>query len=660
MRHRFMEECFQHAGLRHPNIVQLMGVYFSPGEIVPTMVLEFLQASLSRFLETHPEVPLLFKQRILLDVTVGLRFLHERTPPIIHRDLTANNVLLTEDLRAKISDLGVARILPLNRLAELTKAPGNVHFMPPEAVVSGLSYDSKLDMFSLGALILQVVLQKWPSPCKGATSVDPRNPGSVIAHTEVERRHHLFDEMDPSDPLTELAKNCLNNDPQIRPSAQDVYGSLKLLVAQSTHLYFSSLEWFQRHKKVEEENAKLKKHSQSVESQVHKLLQDLSGKKGLEESDVKEVIGQLQSVLHDSQFGQHKLDKVTDSDSYIQPHKLVLGFKPTCSESEQSPSSSNSADLLLQLRSLSLNSPHPISLTLCRSFSHTFTGTYVKTVISGLGRCFGLAPRKDLLYVVDHLGWKGVHICNIVTGEVQPIIDSASSFEAATAMPVEKCWGPSGIALDSNDNIILADMSNHRIAKYSCTGEYLQTSGEPLAPGNKEGEFYQPLSLCLTGKGKVVVCDWHNDRIQVLTSDLRCERVFGKRGKKNCEFIYPRDVAIDSKGNIYIVDCGNLCVKVFSPDFEFLHKFGRPGNEGDGFRCPSSLCIDNRDFVYVTDRTLKCVKVFDPNGEFRMAFGGRPDDRAEFMFNKPTGIAVDECGHLFVSDSYNGRVLMYE
>ena len=164
IRKMFLRECHHHANLRHPHIVQLLGVYFKPGVTIPMLVMEYMHASLTACLTHCSEIPMPLKRRILHDVALGLRFLHERQDPIIHRDLTANNVLLTEDFRAKISDLGMARILPKDVAETMTTAPGTSVYMPPEALVADPVYGTSLDMFSFGILILHIVTGEFPSP----------------------------------------------------------------------------------------------------------------------------------------------------------------------------------------------------------------------------------------------------------------------------------------------------------------------------------------------------------------------------------------------------------------------------------------------------------------------------------------------------------------
>ena len=80
---------------------------------------------------------------------------HAHDPQIIHRDLTAKNVLLTSSLVAKITDLGNSRIVTLQpgQLARtLSRLPGTLAYMPPEALSSSARYGPSLDIFSFGHL----------------------------------------------------------------------------------------------------------------------------------------------------------------------------------------------------------------------------------------------------------------------------------------------------------------------------------------------------------------------------------------------------------------------------------------------------------------------------------------------------------------------------
>ena len=110
---KFVEECTLISDLRHPHIVQFLGICSLPGSELPVLVMEYLPLCLDGLLENTGDIPLAVKLSILCDVARGLTYLHSKTPPIIHRDLTAKNVLLNSSMVAKIVDLGVVRILNL-------------------------------------------------------------------------------------------------------------------------------------------------------------------------------------------------------------------------------------------------------------------------------------------------------------------------------------------------------------------------------------------------------------------------------------------------------------------------------------------------------------------------------------------------------------------
>ena len=132
----FNKECVLLNKLRHPNIVKFIGVYFGQGgEDDISMVMEKVHFELVSFLRESSNVQLATKLSILQDVSYGLVYLHEYNSPIIHRDLTARNILLTKAYQAKIADVGVAKLLDQTAMKATshTKAPGQMFYMPPEA-----------------------------------------------------------------------------------------------------------------------------------------------------------------------------------------------------------------------------------------------------------------------------------------------------------------------------------------------------------------------------------------------------------------------------------------------------------------------------------------------------------------------------------------------
>ena len=136
---------------------------------------------------------------IIKDVALGLRYLHTRNSPIIHRDLSSNNVLLSKGMEGKIGDLGTARLVDPRRQSTMTTAPGTLHFMPPEALadVTNVRYGKELDVFSFGCVMLHTLSHEWPTPSE-AVIINPDTGLVSGGRTEVERRSRCFERIDRS------------------------------------------------------------------------------------------------------------------------------------------------------------------------------------------------------------------------------------------------------------------------------------------------------------------------------------------------------------------------------------------------------------------------------------------------------------------------------
>ena len=238
----FVRECQLMSTARHPNVVQFLGVAFFPGSRLPALVMELLLTSLHDLLapDTPPPPgasPLAFfsavlKCSVLHNVACGLAYLHERSPPVIHRDLSARNVLLNSEMVAKIADLGVARIVPRMRAAAtMTTGPGALIYMPPEVFGEKSKYDASIDIFSLGVVTIFTIGGIFPCDPLPHNYVDERS-GLLVARTELQRRSGYMagvnqqlracGQLRGDHPLIRLIQQCLHNGPHKRPSIREV------------------------------------------------------------------------------------------------------------------------------------------------------------------------------------------------------------------------------------------------------------------------------------------------------------------------------------------------------------------------------------------------------------------------------------------------------
>ena len=270
MLERFEGECEMLSRLHHPHIVQFLGVHFNDGSPLPVLLMEQLHSTLAACVDHYGKLPDECCYSVLRDVGVGLRYLHGHTPnPIIHRDLTANNVLLSPDLSAKISDLGVAKILNLNpaRMTRMTKCPGTPSYMPPEALVERPIYSTKMDIFSYGNLMTHVFSGRWPIPAE-IFRANPNNPHDMTPLTEVQRREAYLNDIGDAHPLMGLMRECLSNNPTLRPNIPEALQRVKEVVPQFPPSFENRAEVLQRIQADATERASLNQQVSNLSAQV--------------------------------------------------------------------------------------------------------------------------------------------------------------------------------------------------------------------------------------------------------------------------------------------------------------------------------------------------------------------------------------------------------
>ena len=308
IRKSFYEECIKASRIHHPNVVQMLGIYYpTPRAKLPSLVMEMMQTSLKSFLEKYAQlkVPLHFKLSILVDVAQGLEFLHGQD--IIHRDLSSNNVLLTKYLVAKIADLGVAKVIQGNKMKTHTQAPGTTHFMPPEALWNKPRYGKPVDVFSLACITLHVMSHQWPEP----KNLLPE--GTMTALTEIERRDEYIT-FCTQPALIELVELCLHNNPGQRPEISVVCEKLKELEVtieqQVPYATYNNYELFTEAQAMNMQNRKLKDTVVQLEAAVAQL--EATVYKQNQEKDllIEEKDHQIQEKTEQIQEKDHQIEKL--------------------------------------------------------------------------------------------------------------------------------------------------------------------------------------------------------------------------------------------------------------------------------------------------------------------------------------------------------------
>ena len=216
----FEAECLTWSKLRHPGVVQFLGVHMDHRFRLPVLVMEKMDTSLRTYLENHSKEEFSLHQKafVLRQVTQALAYLHSQNPPLIHHDLSSNNVLLNVvSFVTKVSDFGMSRAINPTAFSRKSSIKGTQAFMPPEALHNPPGYNDKLDVFSFGNVILHTLIHEWPNP-----GPPTRYEGDVfVAVTELQRRDQCVELFNAHEKqlFLPIVRQCLENRPDKRPSS---------------------------------------------------------------------------------------------------------------------------------------------------------------------------------------------------------------------------------------------------------------------------------------------------------------------------------------------------------------------------------------------------------------------------------------------------------
>src|SRR5882724_11953076 len=212
---------------------------------------------------------------------------------------------------------------------------------------------------------------------------------------------------------------------------------------------------------------------------------------------------------------------------------------------------------------------------------------------------------------------------------------------------------PSGMCIDGNGNILVADTGNGRIEKFSPTGNFL---GVIASKGSGHGQLGEPNGIAVDHSGNIYVAEVaSNHRVQKLAPD---GTFIAEWKGPDVGFYGPRKIAIGPDDSIYVVDQGRTRIVKFSPDGHVLSNWGSKGSADGQFNDPASVAVDSTSGkVYVADPINKRIQVFDQNGKFLTKW-----EIPEWA--RPAGfedLAIDsKAGRLYASSANMDAVLVFD
>nr|CAG4643041.1 EOG090X01W2 [Ilyocryptus agilis] len=196
---------------------------------------------------------------------------------------------------------------------------------------------------------------------------------------------------------------------------------------------------------------------------------------------------------------------------------------------------------------------------------------------------------------------------------------------------------PSGVAVNAQNDIIVADTNNHRIQIFDKEGRFKFQFGEC---GKRDGQLLYPnrVSVVKTSGDIIVTERSPTHQIQIYNQYGQFARKFGANVLQ-----HPRGVTVDSKGRIIVVECKVMRVIIFDQMGNVLHKFGCSKH----LEFPNGVVVNDKQEIFISDNRAHCVKVFSYEGVFLRQIGG------EGLTNYPIGVGINSAGEILIADNHN-------
>lgn len=209
---------------------------------------------------------------------------------------------------------------------------------------------------------------------------------------------------------------------------------------------------------------------------------------------------------------------------------------------------------------------------------------------------------------------------------------------------------PRAMAIAPGDTLYVVDKSG-RIQRYGKDGRLEIVIRTPKIDKGK------PTGLGIDKNNRVLVADTHYARVLIYSPDLKLVDSFGQAGPEPGNFLFVTDVCQAQDGRHFVTDYGDTVarVQIFDAQGRFLKAFGTFGSRPGEFQRPMALCIDEKNKeLLVADAVNHRIQVFDLQGRFKRALGGLGEKLGQLKY--PYDVTQDKRGRLWISEFGNHRL----
>jgi serine/threonine protein kinase/sugar lactone lactonase YvrE len=639
--HRFLKEAGHLKKLRHTNIVPVDEISDKPE--APYFVMPYFEkGSLANRIK--PGEPL--GTPVILDmaaqVAEGLSFAHRSG--IIHRDLKPANILVASD-RVCLGDFGLARTVFNDSIVDVERQQleGTAPYMSP-AVAAGDAEDTRCDIYSFGALLYEMLTGRPPyqgrstkeilnkiiaGPPPPITSLNPNADRGLVAVAEKAMARELRDRYaDMRDILKDLQRIREGKQPDgAGKNGQPVMNYLMVIAVPIALIIVALLLWVLS--KNNNKSAATVQQPTTTQSPV------------TAQSPVPSPPAPLPTVVKSPPVTNQVPIAVTTPTPIAVTPVAVPGFITFAGQ----PAVKGYTD-------------GPVAQAEFRLPNNV--------AVDGSGNVYVADTANDVIRKITP------------DGMVSTLAGAAHSHGSADGQGSQaRFWAPFGIAVDASGIIYVADTANNTIRKITPGGIVSTFAGLAGHPGTNDGanfsaRFRNPWSVAVDSSNNVFVADMSNDTIRKITPEGMVHTFAGRAGMigntdgfgNDARFDNPFAVAVDSAGDVYVSDSANNAIRKITAHRVVTTLAGLPGYAGnaDGsstdarFWNPQGLAVDSAGNIYVADTGNNLIRKVTPMGVVSTLLeSGQGDEivSQSVHLKSPGGVAVDSAGNVYVADTDN-------
>lgn len=653
---RFRREAMAAARLAHPNIITVYD-YGQEGDR-PYMVMELLEGkNLGDYLDKKTAFSMQQVADIGSQICSALDYAH--LSGIIHRDIKPDNIMLSSTGVVKLTDFGVARVKSdLPSMTQTGTTLGTIAYISPEQLTDSRLVDGRSDLFSLGALLYEMLTFKTP--------FDAGNLGGTIINI-MSMAPEPISNLNPNCPpkLEAVVMRALKKNPDERfnraaemghaltaairdaerPAAPKIVdGSPAAAPAPNGVAAPQSQPCRHCAKPMPPGSRVCPSCGRSETAPLSIPMPQAPARPGLAPPPMPSSrVPQMPTVqprVPVAPAGQPGTQPLAQSAGQPAAVPAMPPTMPTGSLHPAAPASPMTRSMGASLQPPEAKGTKPIprkvvGLQLLKEFGK-----------QGFGQGEFQQPRG---IAIDSN--RNVLVADTENGRVQVFdLDGKFMRQIKPTGANESFRFPRALAVNSLGIVYVTDDLDFRIYKYDASGRQL---GIWKRPRIQEENPSIPGRLMISENGTMFLSEPNNHRVLVYDAN---EKLLGALGREH-GLQSPGGMVIDSKGQVCVLDFGTMMVHVFDKKLQPVMTFGKRGNGPGEFSVPREMDVDRFGYFFIADTLNHRIQVFDPDGKFLVTFGKKGVGPGEF--NGPEGLVMGPDDRLYVTDRGNGRVQIF-